>query len=281
MFGRRAREGPNRRRPDLRLDPATAAPRLGLMEKERVLLVDDDPTFLEIMTHLLDAESRELITAADGEEALAEARNKTPNLIILDINMPRMDGFAVIRQLRSEPAFALVPVIFLTDLSGVNDRLKGFHLGADDYLSKSILPAELAARVTNALRRRSHLTEALQRQARQHDGAALRGTLDQIGLPSLLTILEMEGKSGTLLVRREMNEQTARLSLRDGRVLAARIRDKDSLGTIDAVAAVLAWSRGDFEFTAGDVDVEDEVGESTSVLLLMAARLLDETGPSD
>jgi CheY-like chemotaxis protein len=251
------------------------------MKKERVLLVDDDPTFLEIMTHVLRAESRELITAADGEEALAEARGKTPDLIILDIKMPKMNGFTLIRHLRSEPSFALVPVIFLTELSGVNDRLKGFHLGADDYLSKRILPAELAARVRNALRRRSHLAEALERQARQHDGAVLRGALDQIGLPSLLTILEMERKCGTLLVQREISEQTARLSLRDGRVLAARIGGKESLGTIDAVAAVLAWSRGSFEFTAGDVDLEDEVCESTAVLLMMAARLLDETGPSD
>lgn len=250
------------------------------MKNERVLLVDDDPTFLEIMTHVLRAEGRELITAADGEEGLAEARKKTPDLIILDIKMPRMDGFTLIRHLRSEPAFALVPVIFLTELNDVNDRLKGFHLGADDYLSKRILPEELAARVTHALRRRSHLAETLERQARRHDGVVFRGALDQIGLPSVLTILEMEGRSGTLLVRREISEETARLSLRDGRVLAARIGDKDSLRTIDAVAALLAWSRGDFEFTAGDVDLEDEVGKSTTSLLMTAARLLDETGPS-
>ena len=200
------------------------------MEKERVLLVDDDPAFLELMTHLLRAEGRELITAADGEEGLAEARKKTPDLIILDIKMPRMDGFTVIRHLRSEAAFALVPVIFLTDLSEVNDRLKGFHLGADDFLSKRILPEELAARVT-------------------------------------------------LEVRREISQETARLSLHDGSVSAVSIGENDSLGTTDAVAALLTWSRGDFEFTAGEVEFEDEVGESTTSLLMKAACVLDESGP--
>jgi len=162
------------------------------METDRLLLVDDDPAFLELMTHVLRAEGRELITAANGEEALAEARLRIPDLIILDIKMPRMDGFTLIRRLRSEPAFALVPVIFLTESNRKKDRLKGFRLGADDYLPKDTLLQELSARVTHALRRRSHLAEAIESQVRRHDGAVLRGALDQIGLPSVLCILEME-----------------------------------------------------------------------------------------
>jgi DNA-binding NarL/FixJ family response regulator len=189
-----------------------------------------------------------------------------------------MDGFTLIRHLRSDPAFALVPVIFLTELTDMKARLKGFHLGADDYLSKSILPRELVARVSNALRRRSTVADAFARQARPLHGVVLHGELDEIGLPSLLTILEMEGKSGTLVVRRKASRETAQLSLRDGRVLAASTRGDDLLENLDAVAAVLAWTGGSFEFKAGEVDRVDQVGQSTTSLLMNAARQLDETG---
>lgn len=139
----------------VKLDHAVVPVRLGPMATQRILLVDDDPGFLEIMTHVLSAHGRVLVTAADGEEALAEARAKTPDLIILDINMPGMDGFTLIQHLRSEAAFALVPVIFLTALDDPGSRVRGFHLGADDYLAKDILLEELTARVARALRRRA------------------------------------------------------------------------------------------------------------------------------
>ena len=116
----------------------------------KILVVDDDPNVVKIVQLYLERDGHEVLTAADGVAGLEMAREESPDLIVLDLMMPRMDGMEVCRTIRAESS---VPVIMLTAMVEEDDRLAGFDLGADDYVTKPFSPRELAARVRAVLRR--------------------------------------------------------------------------------------------------------------------------------
>ncbi|MBI5275662.1 MAG: response regulator [Burkholderiales bacterium] len=118
-----------------------------LTRKPRVLVVDDTPDNLFLMTALLE-DTCDVVTAESGMEALAIASGSMPpDLILLDVMMPGMDGLAVMRRLRQQPATASIPVVFLTGNSRTEEVMEGLELGAADYLSKPIDPPLVLARV--------------------------------------------------------------------------------------------------------------------------------------
>ncbi len=119
----------------------------------RILLVDDEQDLLWAAWQSLSDEGYEVLTACDGMEALATAQQHHPDLIILDIVMPRLNGLQVCHRLRRNPKLAAVPIIFLTIRSTVEDRLTGFEEGSDDYLTKPFDLRELKARIQALLRR--------------------------------------------------------------------------------------------------------------------------------
>jgi DNA-binding response OmpR family regulator len=123
------------------------------MPKTRILLVDDEKDLVWAVQHSLSDEGWEVLTAYDGVEALAVAQGHRPDLIILDVVMPRLDGLQVCRRLRRDPALAAVPILFLTVRSAIEDRIKGLDGGGDDYLVKPFDLGELKARVRALLRR--------------------------------------------------------------------------------------------------------------------------------
>jgi CheY-like chemotaxis protein len=257
----------------------------------RVLIVDDDPWILRMVSTLLEKRGYAIATAGDGEEGLMRADQLRPDLIITDVMMPKLDGWSLVRALRSRPELALVPVIFLTALGGEEDRIKGFRLGADDYLPKPFRFEELDLRVANALKK-SKATQAKADEVRnapteppsipgggpQKKPAGIHGTLEQLGLSSLLVMIEMERKSGIL--RLEKLGVTGRIFCREGRVIAARL-DGDRAPAkarkgAESVYHMLTWADGRFDFGAVDVDMEDEVKSTTTHLLMEGARLIDE-----
>lgn len=120
------------------------------MANRRVLVVDDDAKTVELVKLYLNRDGYKVITGHDGIEALRIAREQHPDLIVLDIMLPGMDGLQVCRTLRGESD---VPIIMLTARTTENDRLAGLDLGADDYVIKPFSPKELAARVRAVLRR--------------------------------------------------------------------------------------------------------------------------------
>ena len=125
------------------------------MDKARkVLIADDEPDILEIIKYNLSAEGYEVITAKDGSEAIDKAKQSRPDLIILDIMMPRKTGVQVMEYLRSQPEFQETLIIFLTAMNDETSHIKGFETGADDYVTKPISPKVLVSRV-NALFRRN------------------------------------------------------------------------------------------------------------------------------
>ena len=120
------------------------------MSNRRVLVVDDDAKTVELVKLYLNRDGYKVVTAHDGIEALRIAREQHPDLIVLDIMLPGLDGLQVCRTLRAESD---VPIIMLTARTTENDRLAGLDLGADDYVIKPFSPKELAARVRAVLRR--------------------------------------------------------------------------------------------------------------------------------
>ncbi|MCW3088257.1 MAG: response regulator receiver:Transcriptional regulatory protein C-terminal [Sediminibacterium sp.] len=120
---------------------------------KQVLIADDEPDILEIVSYNLGKEGYEVYTAKDGNEALERAKLLHPDLIILDIMMPKKTGVEVCRILRSQPLFQDTLIIFLTAMSDEASQIKGLETGADDYVSKPISPKVLVSRV-NALFRR-------------------------------------------------------------------------------------------------------------------------------
>jgi DNA-binding response OmpR family regulator len=123
------------------------------MPETRILVVDDEKDLVWAVRHSLSDEGHEVLTAYDGMEALDVARQHRPDLIVLDILMPRLDGLQVCRRLRRDPALAAVPILFLTERSAIEDRIKGLDGGGDDYLTKPFDLGELKARVRALLRR--------------------------------------------------------------------------------------------------------------------------------
>jgi DNA-binding response OmpR family regulator len=117
---------------------------------KKILLVDDEPEILEICGDYLRASSYDVVTARDGAQGLSFARREKPDLIVLDLMMPEMDGLDVCRAIRRE---SNVPIIMLTARVEETDKLIGLELGADDYMTKPFSPRELVARVKVVLRR--------------------------------------------------------------------------------------------------------------------------------
>lgn len=112
----------------------------------RVLVVDDHPRVIQLLRLALEIE-HEVIAAADGVEALEKVAEQKPDLVILDVVMPRMDGFQVLRQLKSDPATSAIPVIMLTVRDQPGEIAHGVSIGADCYLSKPFHPSDVAAMV--------------------------------------------------------------------------------------------------------------------------------------
>lgn len=242
-----------------------------------ILAVDDDEWILAAVRVALQPRKYEIVTAADGWEGLSLATRRTPDLIISDVMMPRMDGWTFVKQLRSKAELALVPILFLTAQDSSQDFVRGYRLGADDYLPKPVDTRELDVRVARALQQRELLKKA--HEAPRPGGApgagSLQGTVDQMGLASLLSILQLGRRSGILQLRRMTGEE-GMVFLVEGSIRRAEIRGGVKRKNVDAVCALLGWADGTFEFSPADLRTPDEIGMPTESLLLEGARRLDE-----
>lgn len=148
----------------------------------KILLIDDEQDILEFLKYNLELEGYQVITGTDGFQALEKVA-ENPDLIVLDIMMPKLDGFEVIERLRADKRYKDIPVIFLTAKAGEINEIKGLELGASDYLQKPISPKKLIARV------KANLKKTESTSARQK-------------LPDNLTFgpIEIDRKSFTVLV---------------------------------------------------------------------------------
>jgi DNA-binding response OmpR family regulator len=236
-----------------------------------ILVVDDDPWILKMVADLLAARGHEVRTAPDGQQALRLAEESAPDLIVTDVWMPRMDGFTFVRTLRTKARLTLVPVLFLTSDATAQSRMKGFSLGADEYLTKPFRFDDLQAHIDQILAK-------VRPKTAPPEASALQGDLEQLGLAGVLTLLEMERKSGVL--RLEGISQNAEMHVRDGRIVHASTGA--GAKNAQAVYAALAWEGGGrFAFEPGLITREDEIQTPTTYLLMEGMRLLDESRRTD
>jgi len=121
-----------------------------------ILIVDDEPSNVEILCQELDEEGYELLTAGDGEQAIIKVHEHQPDLILLDVMMPKVDGFTACRILKGSGRTVLIPIILLTSLRSHEDRVRGIEAGADDFISKPFAPDELLAKIQSLLRLKAH-----------------------------------------------------------------------------------------------------------------------------
>jgi len=132
------------------------------VSKQKILIVDDEPDILELIEYNLKKEGYQVFTAKNGQEAVSEAKKVLPDLIVLDIMMPKMDGIEACRIMRTMPEFKNTFVVFLTARSEEYSEIAGFNVGADDYIAKPIKPRVLVSRINAILRRNSHAHEEIE-----------------------------------------------------------------------------------------------------------------------
>jgi DNA-binding NarL/FixJ family response regulator len=192
---------------------------------KQLLVVDDDPSLLLAVSETLRAEGYEVQTARRGSEGMIRVAESLPDLIISDIRMPGMDGYAFVRNLRASPRTRLVPIIFLTAKDETADRIAGFRTGADAYVTKPFETEELLAIVTSILERIQRTHSDLARMFGDQDDTAIDLVRDE-------ELTDAEWRVAEAVARGLSNKEIAaelKLSLRTIEGHISRILDKKNL----------------------------------------------------
>jgi CheY-like chemotaxis protein len=236
-----------------------------IARKLKVVVVDDDARYLEYLAQLFSGRGDQVFTASDGFEGLALCLKQLPDVILCDVQMPKMDGWQFLRMIRARPSLAGTPVVFQTSEDGDVERVRGYQLGVDDYINKPFQAEELLARV-------DRLVQRTQRARPNAEKKTLRGDLNQVSLASVLSFLENERMSGELLI---VNKSRGRMLLSDGKLLRVELNEPVPAG--ERVFVILSWKRGQFEFVPQDIGIEDDDKPQTLTgLILEHARRSDE-----
>jgi len=267
-------------------------------DKPVVLVVDDEPLNIDLLEQELDAAGYDTLAATGGAEALTIAANERPDLILLDVMMNGMDGYEACRRLKSTEVTRAIPVIFLTALTETFDKVRGFDVGAVDYVSKPFEPQELLARIGThiALRReieahrRSKATlacladEIRSGRSMIGDSPALRRVLEQIDrvAPTDSTVL-IQGETGTgkELVARAIHERSSRreraLVKINCAALPRELVESELFGhEKGSFTGATQQRRGRFEIADGGTLFLDEIGELPLEAQAKLLRVLQE-----
>jgi DNA-binding response OmpR family regulator len=234
-----------------------------------ILVVDPDTAERNVIAKSLYRQQRWIDVAAHGVGALESVAHRTPDLVITELEMPRMDGWALIERLRSSTFSTPIPVMVVTKDASTQNRVRALRMGAVDVLAKPVDLEELELRVQNILHHARHARLA-------RCGPELTGDLAVIGLGTALTLLELERRSGTLVIERERDR--AQLAVKDGCIVTGELTQRAGCSLVDCMSELLAWPSGRFVFQEEDIEGD---GEATplSAILLEAARVSDEMIP--
>ncbi len=230
--------------------------------KRKALIVDDDRLILEMLTFGLERGDMETKTAKNGVEALQIAWDFQPDIIIMDIMMPMIDGMEAASVLKNHPRTSKIPIIFI---SGKGTPPDGSTNLAEAYVEKPFRLEDLVSRIQAVLKGRESLSMEIK------EDKDFFGKLSLIGFPDLIQILEHGRNTGTLTLSSEGKEGV--VYFREGRILDAAIGKHKGKAAIYHVAS---WDKGDFSFRSEPVSISPAIHASATELVLEGFRQLDE-----
>lgn len=230
-----------------------------------ILVADDEPKWLRIVTQYLGRRNWQVTTAQDGEEAVIKVACERPDLIIADIGMPKMDGYALLSHLRRDPATRTIPFIFLTGRDHDTDRLKAFKIGADDYLTKPCSLDRLVQSIETIMDRIE------QSRSMPLDQIGSSGRIEDVDLLDMIQAIELEQKTGALVLSH--GERTGTLYFRDGTIAEAHLR---SPIPEEPLFRLLGWKTGRFVFIPGALPERMPITASLAHLLLQDIRAVED-----
>jgi len=229
----------------------------------RILVVDDEPRNVQLLQDLLESRGYTVWTAADGEQGLAMAQERFPDVVLLDIMMPRLNGFDVCRQLKADQSTAMIPVLLVTSLGAREDRLAGIGAGANDFITKPIDTGDLLLRVRNAVTTKRLHDEVTSQFRKLQELEAARDTLTHMivhdlrspltGLQAYLDLLRMAVAAGA-------NDEVLEYA-REANAISGQLKDM--------VSQVLDASR----LESGQMPISPEDTDLVQLLPIAAASL--------
>jgi len=234
---------------------------------EHVLVVDDEDLIRDEVASMLRECGYRVSTARNGVEALSLVLAEPVDLILTDLNMPTMDGWQLLRLVRSRTKLKHIPIIFLTRLTNDAERLKGYDLGINDYVEKPFTRESLSDPIAKQL--------AARHSRRSSGPPVLRGDLAQVGIATMLSLFELEQRTGVLTLQRD--RERAALHLRGGVVVHVELSDGPELPPgLPQLFHVLDWMNGSFTLSGEPVIDEAQLELRVSHALLAHAKQRDE-----
>ena len=241
------------------------------MAKERVLVVDDELDNRVMMRYFLESWGYEVELAENGKMALEKVAENRPALVLLDLEMPIMNGFETCDRLKSDPETETIPVIMFTGLEQTTDKVKGIKKGADDYVVKTVDPEELQARIEMILRRTQRYA-ASEASAAPEEEHAVSGSLADLQFAEAMQLILTYGKTGVMhLVD---GNSRARVWVKEGQQIAHA--EVENLRGEEAFYKLAFWKAGKFKFQVGEEPEQQTITASGTNLLIEATRRLDE-----
>lgn len=224
-----------------------------------ILIIDDDQTQHLILGEYLKMSGYDVIHAKDGEQGLKIMEAQKPDLVVMDVQMPVMDGFRTLEQIRERPGFRDMPVLLLTSLVREKFKIKGLELGADDYITKPFNKAELLARVNATLRR------VVRR--RDTDGV-MAGNLSDLGLSDLLQSMELGSKTASIFLK----ETDGEIFIHEGELVHAR---QGVFAGEQALTRMFLLEKGTFSVRFNQLPPEIEGNEGIPLMSVLMGVLAD------
>lgn len=235
------------------------------MTNPTVLVADGDPKNLQILKENLEASGFVVITVSNGNKAWEELQQTPPNLVLTETNLPELNGYHLLERLQADPNTKSIPLIFLTNQREIQQRVRGFEMGAKDYLVKPLHVKEVIAHIRMVLRRlERRKTEQLETYMK------FSGRLDQLNLADLIESFGVERKTGVLTLSN--GRKTGQVYFRDGAVVNASVGD---IKQEPAIYQMLPWDRGYFNMVFKEIDVADEISISNLGLLLHGIKRIE------
>ena len=205
------------------------------MAKSKILVVDDNAYLVDILCFSLEMENYEVLKAYDGEEALKIISNNLPDLILADIMMPKMDGFELCKKTKENPKTKDIPFLFLTAKGKLDDQLKGFSLGGDDYIVKPFNLNDLLNKISKSIEQYKEKGPVLK-------DLPEKGKISEFPIIKLLQIMKSKKETATLTAT--IPNDVGKIYVKNGKVARAETSVNENK---PALESILSWKEGKFK----------------------------------